>query len=248
MTTTRIATSDATSITVLGADLVENLIGKISFTAMTYLLTTGRHAEPAQVRLLDACLVTLAEHGFTPGAIASRLVADAVPGEMQSAVAAGLLTVGGVYAGTMEGCAKLLVAAADAEDAQGHIREVVASHVAERRPLHGFGHANHKPDDPRTPRLLALAKEEGHAGRYIDLLLEFDRELDRQSGRHITINATGAIAAILLEIGIHADVARGIALVSRSAGLVGHVLEEARTHSARSIIKAAKSAVPYSPE
>lgn len=247
MSQTSLATSDESSVTVLGHDLVNELIGKVSFTELTYLLLTGRRPDQAETRLLDACLVTLAEHGFTPGAIATRLIADAVPGEMQSAVAGGLLTVGGIYAGTMEGCARMLRGVVDAEDAQDHISSLVADHVARKAPIHGFGHARHRPDDPRTAPLLAMAEAEGRAGRYVAALREVGAEFDRQRGRHTTINATGAIAAILLEIGIEADAARGVALVSRSAGLVGHVLEEARHPSARAIATAVRQAIPYMP-
>ena len=247
MSRTSIATSDATSVTVRGHDLVEGLIGKVSFTEMTYLLLAGRLPDAAETRLLDACLVTLAEHGFTPGAIATRLIADAVPGEMQSAVAGGLLTVGGVYAGTMEVCARMLREAVEAEDPASHIETLVADHVTRKAPIHGFGHARHKPDDPRTTPLLALAEAEGRAGPFLGALLAIGEEFDRQRGRHTTINATGAIAAVLLEIGIEADAARGVALVSRSAGLVGHVLEEARAPSARVIAGATREAVPYVP-
>lgn len=247
MSRTSIATSDETSVTVLGHDLVNDLIGKVSFTELTYLLLTGRRPAAAETRLLDACLVTLAEHGFTPGAIATRLIADAVPGEMQSAVAGGLLTVGGVYAGTMEGCARMLRRVVQAEDTEADIEALVADHVARKAPIHGFGHARHKPDDPRTPPLLDLADSEGRAGSYVSALRAVGHEFDRQRGRHTTINATGAIAAVLLEIGIEADAARGVALVSRSAGLVGHVLEEARHPSARAIASATRAAVPYMP-
>lgn len=245
MTTTAIATSDETTITVRGLDLVDEVIGKLGFTEMIYLLFTGRRPAAADGRLLDACLVTLAEHGFTPGAIVTRLVAEAVPDQMQSAVAGGLLTVGGVYAGSMEGCARMLMAAAEAPDRAAHIHAVVADHVGRKAPIHGFGHRRHRPDDPRSPALLALAEEAGRAGRYVAALRAFGAEIDRQRGRHVTINATGAIAALLLEIGMDADVARGVALVSRTAGLVGHVLEERRNGSAVQMAEAVRRAVPY---
>lgn len=247
MSQTSIATSDETTVTVMGHDLVEELIGKVGFTELIYLLLAGRRADAAEIRLLDACLVTLAEHGFTPGAIATRLIADAVPGEMQAAVAGGLLTVGGVYAGTMEGCARMLRAVVNAEDRDAHIEALVVEHVARKAPIHGFGHARHKPDDPRTPPLLALAEAEGRAGPYVAALRDVGAAFDRQRGRHTTINATGAMAAVLLEIGIEADAARGVALISRSAGLVGHVLEEARRPTARAMAGVVRGAVTYVP-
>jgi citrate synthase len=184
------------------------------------------------------------EHGLTPSAIVARMVADNVPGEPQAAMAAGLLTVGSVFVGTMEGCAKIL-SAGIAADADAYCRAVVAQHRAEKRALPGFGHPIHKPDDPRPPRLFAVAAEVGHAGRHIDLLKHLGAELDRQAGRHLTINATGAIAALLLDIGLPAESLRGIAVVSRAGGLIGHLLEERETHSGRAFWEAIDQGSPY---
>jgi citrate synthase len=237
--TTRIATSDARSITIRGRDLVSELIGRHTYTEILYFLTTGRMPSAGETRVLDACLVTLMEHGLTPSAIVARMVADNVPGEPQAAMAAGLLTVGSVFVGTMEGCAKILSAGiaqgSDARggDLDGYCRDVVAKHRAEKRALPGFGHPIHKPDDPRPPRLFAVAEEVGLSGRHIALLKQLGAELDRQAGRHLTINATGAIAALLLEIGLPVGAMRAIAVVSRAGGLVGHLLEEHETRSGR---------------
>ena len=88
--TTSIATSDANSIIVRGQDLVEDLIGKVSFTEMFLLQLTGKRPPAAHVRILDAVLVTLMEHGITPSVIATRLIYHSAPDALQAAVAAGL--------------------------------------------------------------------------------------------------------------------------------------------------------------
>jgi citrate synthase len=116
---------------------------------------------------------------------------------------------------------------------------------AERKPAHGFGHPFHKPDDPRSPRLFAVARAQGVPGRHIDALLALSREIDRAFGRHLTINATGAIAAVLGEIGIPQPVMRGIAVISRAAGLVGHIWEERERPSARWIWNTVEHGIAY---
>ncbi|MBX9738978.1 MAG: citryl-CoA lyase [Beijerinckiaceae bacterium] len=242
---THIATADATSVTIRGRDLVNDLIGKLTFTEMFYLLITGRPAEPAQTRVLDACLVTLMEHGFTPSALVARLMAESSPGQIQTSIAAGLLAVGDVHAGTMEGCAALLVEGVDQADADAWCRALVTSCRQRREAVPGFGHKMHKPDDPRTPPLLRVARENGLDGRYVQLLLRLSSVIDEMAGRHVTINATGALAALLLEIGIAPAIVRAIAVVSRSGGLVGHILEEQQTSSARHLVKAARETIPY---
>lgn len=242
---TNIATSDATSITVRGRDLVNDLMGKHSFTAMTYFLLCGRMPDENQTRVLDACLVTLMEHGWTPTSLIARLAIDSVPGQAQVGIAAGLLAVGDVFVGTMEGCGRVLAAGIDQADHADYCRKVVADHRAAKKALPGFGHPFHKPDDPRPPRLFEIAREAGCSGRYIALLQLLSQELDRAAGRHLTINATGAIAALLLEIGLPPEVMRSIAVISRAAGLAGHLAEEHKTHAARRVWQLAEEHIPY---
>ncbi len=242
---TNIATSDATSITVRGRDLVGELIGKCSYTEMLYFLTVGRMPTAGETRVLDACLVTLMEHGFTPAALVSRLMAASVPDQIQVSIAAGLLAVGSVNAGTMEGCAGLLAEGVEEKDWAQWCRRTVEDHQRLKKFVPGFGHAQHKPDDPRTPALFRVAAETGFDKRHVALLVQLSREIDDSAGRHVTINATGAIAALLLEIAIPAEIVRAIAVVSRAGGLVGHVMEEARTASSRALVAAAHERVPY---
>jgi citrate synthase len=243
---THIATSDERSITIGGHDLVNEVMGKVGFTEFVYFLVCHRFPTPGETRVLDACLVTIAEHGLTPSSIVTRLIADSVPGETQVAMAAGLLAVGGVFVGTMEGCGAILKRGVDqGGDRAAFCRDTVAAFRAEKKPMPGFGHPIHKPDDPRVPRLFQIAAECGVKGDYIALLRELGAELDRQAGRHLTINATGAIAALLLEIGLPVEIMRGIAVVSRAGGLTGHIVEERLTHSGRQIWNLVEQAIPY---
>jgi citrate synthase len=234
--TTRIATSDATSITVRGEDLTQ-LIGQLTFTEMMWLQILGARPSPAQVAVVDACLVALMEHGLTPSAIAARLVYGSAPEAMQGAVAAGLLAVGAQFVGTVEGCAQLLALVAGGADP--------ARVVAENRTLPGFGHDVHRPDDPRTPRLLAVARAHGIAGAHVAALEALGHALDAAKGKHVTINATGAMAAVLADAGVPLPVMRGFALIARCAGLVGHVHEEQNSPAMRTMWAAAEAAVPY---
>ncbi len=243
---TRIARHTPDAIYVREANLVEELIGKLSFTEMMYFQLMGKRPSAAQTRILDAVLVTLMEHGLTPSVIAARMVYDSSPESLQSAVAAGLLCVGSTFVGTMEGCAKLLeemLAAPEGEAARA--RSIAERHRAAKTPLPGFGHPIHKPDDPRSPRLLALAEEAGVPGRHVRALRALAAEVDAVYGRHITINATGAIAALLAEIGIPQPVMRGVAIVSRAAGLLGHIREEQLDPAARFMWERVEEQVPY---
>lgn len=241
MTTTRLATSTPDDIFVRGRSLPRELIGKLTFTEMMIFTALGRLPAVAETAVIDACLVTLMEHGLTPSAIAARLVYSSSPESMQAGVAAGLLGVGSVFVGTTEGCARLLarIVAGDSPD------KIVDEHRAVRASLPGFGHPQHVPDDPRTPRLFAVAREHGVAGPHVDAVLALSAALDRALGRHVTINATGAVAAVLADCDIPVEIMRGVALVARCAGLVGHLHEEQHRPAMRSMWEAAERAVPY---
>jgi citrate synthase len=246
MPTTRIAYHTAEAIYVRGASLVDELIGKLTFTEMMYFQLMGERATPAQAKVLDAVLVTLMEHGITPSSIVSRLIYDSCPEAVQAAVAAGLLGVGSTFIGTMEGCAKNIEEILAAPEGEAARARAIAQRVrAAKQPIPGFGHPHHKPDDPRSPRLIAVAEEAGVPGRHIRALRLLAKEVDAAWGRHLTINATGAVAALLGEIGIPQAVMRGIAVVSRAAGLVGHIREEQVDPAARQIWDAAASSIPY---
>ena len=243
---TRIAYHTNDAIVVRGADLIQELIGKLTFTQMMFFQVTGQMPTAAQTAVLDAVLVTLMEHGLTPSAIAARLIYMSAPEALQSAVAAGLLGVASTYVGTMENVAQLINDVLTASDGESARAEAIARHYREsRQPLPGFGHHLHKPDDPRPARLFAVAREHGVPGRHIRALETLSRAIDAVYGRHITINATGAIAAVLGENGFPQSVMRGVAVVSRAAGLVGHIYEEQREPAGRHIWEAIERAVPY---
>jgi len=241
MASTSICTSDLTSITVRGRDLVNQLVGELTFTEMLYFLSTGRKPDAGQVKVLDACLVTIMEHGINPSTIVSRLISDTVPDEPQVAIAAGLLAVGGVFAGTSEQCAAILQELAK----DGDVRKTAERLIASGQPIPGFGHLHHKPDDPRTPRLFAVAEKAGVKQTHARLLQALSRAIDEVKGRHITINATGAIGALMLDIDVPLAAIRCFSVVARSAGLTAHLLEEKANPAARVMWKESRNAVPY---
>ncbi len=94
----------------------------------------GRDVSDGERRVLNAIMITMMEHGFTPSAIATRSIYMSAPENMQGAVAAGLLAVGSQFVGTVENNARILnqlVALED--DAQRTLAErVVDDHKARK--------------------------------------------------------------------------------------------------------------------
>jgi citrate synthase len=93
----------------------------------------------------------------------------------------------------------------------------------------------HKPNDPRTARLFEIAGENGFRGRYVALMEAVRVHAERASGKVLPLNATGAIGALASELGIPWQISRGLGVMARAVGLVGHILEEMRTPIAASI-------------
>jgi citrate synthase len=247
---TAIATSSTDQIVVRGADLVVDLMGKVDFTTMICIhLSGGRRPSAGEVTVVNAVLVALMEHGLTPSSITARLIYDSSPDAIQGAVAAGLLGAGSQFLGSTEDAARILQAGVEAGSSPAELAayatEQATTFVAEGKAMPGFGHHIHRPDDPRAPRLLEIAREAGVDGPHAALLLALSAALDEAKGRHVTINATGAVAAVLLDVGYPWNALRGFSLIARSAGLIGHILEETQRPTARLLWEMAEREIPY---
>jgi len=234
-------------IEVRGRDLVNELMGKLTFTQMFLLHLTGTTPSPLQVAVADAVLVTIMEHGLVPSAIAARLTYLGAPESYQGAIAAGLLGVGDRFAGTASQCGELLdrIVAAPAAERQSLAVATVEEFRRERRALPGFGHPTHRRGDPRVPRLIEIVRAHGAAGRYIEALSQLESAVSQVLGRKLPTNVSAAIAVALREAGLPTAAMRGIVLTARCAGLVGHLSEEQREPAADAMWQAVEREVPY---
>jgi citrate synthase len=218
-----IGSSTADSITVRGRDLAGELMGRVTFTELAFLLVQGRAPDAGETRLLDAVLVSLADHGLTPTVLAARLTYTGAPESLQGSVAAGLLGAGSVFLGVVEDTARFLE---EVLASGGTAAAAVRARLDAGQRVPGLGHPVHKVQDPRTPRLYAIAEEAGRLGPHLRLLREVAGAQREATGRALPINGAGVAGAALADLGFPAALVRGFALLARTAGLVAHLGEE----------------------
>jgi citrate synthase len=227
---TDIGSTTAESITVRGHDLAGDLMGKVTFTELAFLLVQARMPEPGETVLLDAVLVSLADHGLTPTVLAARLTHTGAPESLQGSVAAGLLGAGSVFLGVVEDAAVFLAAIVAQADDEAGLRAAADAAVTARlgagRRVPGLGHPIHKVEDPRTPRMYAIAAEAGVLGPHMRALEFVAESAAGRAGRRLPINGAGAAGAALADLGFAPEIVRGFALLARTAGVVAHLAEE----------------------
>src|SRR5829696_6919573 len=228
---TSVGTADADSITVMGRDLAGELMGKVTLSELAFLVVQRRMPSAEAPRLVDAVLVSLADHGLTPTVLAARLTYTGAPESLQGAVAAGLLGAGSVFLGVVEDTAAFLCELGERTDgSEAALRraaeEGVRARIADGRRVPGLGHPVHKLEDPRTPRIYAIAEEDGTLGVNMRLLRAVAAAHADATGKPLPVNGAGVAGAALADLGFPPAILRGFALLARTAGLLGHLAEE----------------------
>jgi citrate synthase len=232
---TALGAASPTTITLLGHDLAADVMGSVGFGELAFWLATQRRPDPGEVRLFEAVLAALADHGFTPTAIVTRLTYLSAPDSVQGALAAGLLGGGSRFLGVTEDCGRFLDEVLEGveppTDEAGWdalALATVRTQRAERKVIPGLGHHVHKQGDPRTPRLLQIAREEGRYGPHLALFEAIGRVHPQVLGRTLPLNGAGVCGAALADLGLPLPLLRGFALLARTAGLIGQLAEELR--------------------
>lgn len=209
---------------------IDKLMGKITFSQAIYLILKGELPSPEVGKLIDAMLVSSIDHGASPpSALSARTVAS-TGAELNSAIAAGVLSISRFHGGAIEEAMKLFLEIARRMEEKKHgEKEIVAEILKEmkekKKRVSGFGHRIHT-QDPRTKRLFALAEEAGMAKKFIPIARTVEGGLKNSLGKALPINVDGAIAAVLCELEIPLEIGNAFFIMARVPGLVAHIHEE----------------------
>jgi citrate synthase len=217
---------------------IEELIGRIGFAEMVYLLTRGELPDPAAAKLLEAALVAAVDHGPQAPSIAAARMAITCGVGINNAMASAINMLGDVHGGAGEQCVALynaiMTGLGDGPRSEQRLTEAVDAEIKallERgiRHVPGFGHRFH-PRDPRAPRLLELVDAAAAAGvvsgRFAAIGRAIEARLVAAKGRPIPMNIDGATGVIFAELGFPPPLCRGLFVLSRSVGALAHAFEE----------------------
>jgi citrate synthase len=209
---------------------IDELMGRIPFAHVVYLVLKGELPTEAQGRIMDAILVSSIDHGATPPSVlAARTVASG-GAPLTTGIAAGIMTINRHHGGAIEGCMKVLLEAVarkreGGQDALTTAHTLVTEYRAQKKRIPGYGHRIHT-DDPRTKKLFIIAEEESLAGEHIEMGHAIRQAMKETLGRDLPMNVDGAIAAVLCELDFPPEMGNGLFAIARTAGLTAHVFDE----------------------
>ncbi len=213
---------------------LSDMVGKVTFTEMMFLLIKGELPSKGQAKVLDALLVASMEHGIAPPAMMSRCLAS-YGSPIQAAIGAGVLVFGDWTGGAGEQFAKMLVEHVEMlnnkqivisdESLRDEARNIVEEALGTGQRVAGFGIPLHK-EDPRAPVLLKIAQEEGIFDIYCRFAKLIEEELENGIGHRIPMNLDGVGGAIILDLGFSWQSARIFIITPRTVSMGAHYLEE----------------------
>jgi len=216
---------------------IQELIGRVSFAQMIWLMTRGELPSESQGRLLDAALMSAVDHGPQAPSIAIARMAATCGVGLNNAMASAVNVLGDVHGGAGEQAVEMYLDIAalidGGQEPAAAVRAGLDAAIATYgKFVSGFGHRFH-PIDPRAPRLLELVDEAAQAGvvngRFAQIARAVEDELaQRKGGKRIPLNIDGATAVIYAELGFPAPLARGLFCLSRSVGILAHAWEQSQ--------------------
>lgn len=231
----KVVSEDGVEEIIVRGHKLSDLIGKVGFAEVIFLMLQGRLPEPAQAAVLDGLLVASVEHGIAPPSMISRCFAS-YGTEIQSAVAGGILAFGDRMGGLGEQLAELMAAAVDGtgidpavlqdDDLRKLAVTIVAQVKTAGQRVPGYGIPLHGAD-PRAPLVLELARQHGTFGPYCKLAVMIEDELSQsRGGKTVPMNLDGVSACVILDLGFPWTSTRLFLLTARSISMGAHFLEE----------------------
>lgn len=209
---------------------LDELMGRITYAQMLYLLLKGELPSEGMGNILDAILVSSIDHGVTPPSTLAAITATSTGAPVNAALATGILSINKFHGGAIEGCMEMLENAEKYRKEKGisteeAAKEIVNQYQEKKQRLPGFGHRIHT-NDPRTRRLYELASHYHIDGNYVNMMKALEKEIEKTLNKRFPINVDGAIASLLCELGFDPQLGNAFFIIARIPGLLAHIKEE----------------------
>lgn len=215
---------------------IQDLIGRVSFPAIIWLMLRGELPGEEQAALLGIALGAAVDHGPQAPSIAIARMAATCGVGINSAMASAINVLGDVHGGAGEQALTFYGDIAAALDTGATLADAVTVRLdrffaEEEAYVPGLGHRFH-PVDPRAPRLIELTRDFAArgvvSGRFADIAEAVEAEVARRKGKKIPLNIDGATAVIYGELGFPPPLTRGLFVLSRSVGILAHAWEQSQ--------------------
>ncbi len=213
---------------------IQDLIGKISFPQMIWLMLRGDVPTASQAALLEAALVSAVDHGPHAPSIAISRMSVTCGAELNNAMASAINVLADIHGGAGQQCMELYFDIArrieDGAQLEAAVEAALDAFVAEHgKVIPGFGHRFH-PIDPRTVKLIPMIEEAARngfvSGKFATIGRQVEATLEARKGKLIPMNIDGVTAVIYAELGFAAELGRGLFILSRSVGILAHAWEQ----------------------
>lgn len=213
---------------------IQDLIGKLSFPQMIWLMLRGDLPTPQQAALLEAALVSAVDHGPQAPSISIARMAVTCGAELNNAMASAINVLADIHGGAGQQCMELYFdidrrmknGASLAEAVDAGLDAWIAEHG---KVIPGFGHRFH-PIDPRAVKMIPMVEEAEKAGvvsgNFARIGRQVEATLEARKGKRIPMNIDGVTAVIYAELGFPAELGRGLFILSRSVGILAHAWEQ----------------------
>lgn len=213
---------------------IQDLIGKLSFPQMIWLMLRGDLPTPQQAALLEAALVSAVDHGPQAPSISISRMAVTCGAELNNAMASAINVLADIHGGAGQQCMELYFdmdrrmkdGASLADAVNAGLDAWIAEHG---KVIPGFGHRFH-PIDPRAVKMIPMVEEAEKAGvvagNFARIGRQVEATLEARKGKRIPMNIDGVTAVIYAELGFPAELGRGLFILSRSVGILAHAWEQ----------------------
>jgi citrate synthase len=196
---------------------------ELGFAANLLWMWRGKEASPWQERVLETCLITAAEHAFTPTTFAVRLVAGG-GGDFVAALTAGIsVAQGSRHAGVAAAALEVLSEVRTPDRADAWVRQ----RTARGESIPGFTHRRYRVGDPRaewlSPLCLRLAELNDKLDRE-DLASAIEQVVWDQ--QHLLPAVAWPMARIADYLGFDRSLFVPLYVISRMAGWAAHFVEQ----------------------